>query len=358
VQKVVPVLHGLWTSHVVRAEHAQALSIGEQVLELGAATHDDAVLLQGNMEIGWSHFFLGHLQQARKHLERVLSLYDHERHSSHVFTYGDNPATSARSNLAQALWLLGDVDQSLRSSEENLTMLRTSVDHLHSVAFGLDLAAVVRQYRRGAAATRLLADEALALSEAHDLAFFAAMASILRGWVLVEDGSLDEGLKQMRRGLAAHVSTGAELAKPYWLCLIAEACGRTGAVRDGLELLDEAEATAEQSQERYWEAEIHRLRGDLLLILPESVLTGEVDSPEGCLLRALEVTRQQGARSLELRAAVSLARLWRTEGRDGEARELLARVYGSFSEGLDTRDLREAGAMLVELGADLAINKT
>jgi predicted ATPase len=184
------------------------------------------------------------------------------------------------------------------------------------------------------------------------------MASILRGWVLVEDGSLDEGLKQMRRGLAAHVSTGAELAKPYWLCLIAEACGRTGAVRDGLELLDEAEATAEQSQERYWEAEIHRLRGDLLLILPESVLTGEVDSPECCLLRALEVTRQQGARSLELRAAVSLARLWRTEGRDGEARELLARVYGSFSEGLDTRDLREAGAMLVELGADLAINKT
>ena len=100
----MPVLHGLWTYHIVRAQHTSALALGEQVLQLGAATNDDGLLLQGNMEVGWSHFFLGELEQAREHLERVLALYDHERHSSHAFTYGDNPATSAsQGRLADSL---------------------------------------------------------------------------------------------------------------------------------------------------------------------------------------------------------------------------------------------------------------
>ncbi|MEX5720837.1 adenylate/guanylate cyclase domain-containing protein [Geodermatophilus maliterrae] len=357
VPKVVPVLHGLWTSRVVRTQHADALAIGEQVLELGAATDDDGAVVQGNMEVGWSHFFLGHLQQAREHLERVLALYDHERHGAHTFIYGDNPATSARSNLAQALWLLGYTDQSLQVSDENVTTLRSSFDHVHSIAFGLDLAAVVRQYRRDAPATRLLVDDALSLSEAHDLAFFAAMASILKGWVLTEEGDLEEGLAQMRRGLAAHVSTGAELAKPYWLCLIAEACGRTGAAHDGLELLDEAETVVEQSDERYWEAEIHRLRGDLLLAAGPSS-EDVTRTVERHYLRALEIARRQGARSLELRAAVSLSRLWEANGRRDQARGLLAPVYGWFSEGLDTPDLREAAALLADLDAEYAISAT
>ena len=186
-----PVLHGLWTNHIVRAQHTSAFALGEQVLQLGAATNDDGLLLQGNMEVGWSHFFLGELEQAREHLERVLALYDHERHSSHAFIYGDNPATSARSDLAQVLWLLGYVDQSLRYSEENLAILRSLIKHPYSVAFGLDLAAFVRQYRGDAPATRALVDEALALSEAHGLAFIGAMASILKGWALTQEGELD-----------------------------------------------------------------------------------------------------------------------------------------------------------------------
>ena len=261
----VPALHGLWTNHIVRAQHTSALALGEQVLQLGAATNDDGLLLQGNMEVGWSHFFLGELEQAREHLERVLALYDPERHSSHAFTYGDDPATSARSNLAQALWLLGHVDQSLRCSEENLAILRSVINHPYSVAFGLDLAAVVRQYRSDAPATRALVDEALALSEAHGLVFIDAMASILKGWALAQEGDLAEGIAQMRHGLAAQLATGAELARPYWLCLITEACLESGAALEGLALLDEAEAAVQQTNERYWEAEIHRLRGQLLL---------------------------------------------------------------------------------------------
>jgi predicted ATPase/class 3 adenylate cyclase len=347
--QLVPVLHGLWTYHIVRAQHTSALALGEQVLQLGTATNDDGLLLQGNMEVGWSHFFLGELEQAREHLERVLALYDHERHSSHAFTYGDNPATSARSNLAQVLWLLGQVDQSLRYSEENLAILRSLINHPYSVAFGLDLAAVVRQYRSDAPATRALAGEALALSEAHGLAFIGAMASMLKGWALAQEGDLAEGIAQMRHGLAAQLATGAELARPYWLCLITEACLESGAALEGLALLDEAEAAVQQTNERYWEAEIHRLRGQLLLAASDPAAPAVVRSAEESYRRALDVAHRQGARSLELRAAVSLSRLWQGAGRHGKARELLAPIYERFTEGLDHPELREAAALLAEL---------
>jgi TOMM system kinase/cyclase fusion protein len=344
--QLVPVLHGLWTYHIVRAQHTSAFALGEQVLQLGAATNDDGLLLQGNMEVGWSHFFLGELEQAREHLERVLALYDHERHSSHAFTYGDNPATSARSALASVLWLLGYPDQALRCSEENLAILRSLVEHPYSVAFGLTVAAFLRQYLGDPSAARALAEEAVVISEAHGLAFIGSMASMFEGWARTREGELDEGMAQMRRGLAAQLATGAELARPYWLWLLAEACQRTGAAREGLALLDDADAAVEHTHDRYWAAEIHRLRGRLLLATAEPTAPA---SAEACYRRALEVARRQGARSLELRAAVSLSRLWQAADRHDEARELLAPIYERFTEGLDQSELREAAALLDEL---------
>jgi predicted ATPase len=353
--QLVPVLHGLWTYHIVRAQHADALALGEQVLELGAATEDDGLLVQGNMEVGWSHFFLGELEQAREHLERVLALYDDERHSSHAFIYGDNPATSSRGVLSSVLWLLGYADQSLRHSEENLATLRSLVQHQHpySVAFGLNVAAFLRQYLGDAPATRTLAEEVHVRSEAHGLTFIGAMASILNGWVLTREGQLEEGVAQMRRGLAAQLATGAELARPYWLWLIAEAFHRMGAAHEGLALLDEAEAAVEQTQERYWEAEIHRLRGQLLAAASQPAGTEGARLAEAGYHRALNTARGQGARSLELRAAVSLSLQWQAEGRQGEARELLAPIYERFSEGRETPDLRTAARLLAELGGPL-----
>jgi predicted ATPase len=349
--QLVPVLHGLWSYDIVRAQPADALALGEQVLRLGAATGDDGLLLQGNMEVGWSLFFLGELEQAREHLERVLALYDHERHSSHAFIYGDNPATSARSALASVLWLLGYPDQALRCSEDNLALLRSVINHPYSVAFGLNMAALLRQYRGDAPETHALAEEALLLTEAHGLVFVTAMVSILKGWARTREGELDEGTAQMRRGLAAQLATGAEMARPYWLCRIAEACHRTGAVHEGLALLDEAEAAVELTHECCWEAEIYRLRGQLLLAASEPAGPEAARSAEACYRRALEVARRQGARSLELRVAVSLSRLWQAEGREGEAREFLAPIFAWFSEGQETVGLRAAATLLAELGA-------
>jgi class 3 adenylate cyclase/predicted ATPase len=350
--QLVPVLHGLWGYHVVRAQHTSALALGEQVLELGTANDDDGLLLQGNMEVGWSHFFLGEPEQAREHLERTLMLYDPDRHSSHAYTYGEDPAISARSCLAEVLWLLGYVDQSLKASEDNVATIRSDVEHPYTAAFGLDLAAFVRQYVGDATATRALAEEALMLSEAHGLALVGAMASVLRGWVLAREGDPEEGMAEMRRGFAAQLATGAELLRPWWLSLIAEACEQTGAVQQGLELLDEAERAMERSHERYWEAEIHRRRGHLLLAAPGSLDGEGIRSPEECFLRAQEIARRQGARSLELRAAVSLSRLWHAEGRKREAREFLAPIYQWYSESRETPDLRAAAALLTELEAE------
>jgi len=344
--QLVRALHGLWTNHIVRAQHTSALALGEQVLQLGAATSDDGLLLQGNMEVGWSHYFLGELEQAREHLERVLALYDHERHSSHAFIYGDDPATSARSALATVLWLLGYPDHALRCSEENLAILRLLVQHPYSVAFGFTMAAFLRQYLGDPPAARSLAEEAVVISEAHGLAYMGAMASMFEGWARTGEGELDEGMAQMRRGLAAQLATGAELVRPYWLWLLAEVCQRTGAAREGLALLDDADAAIEHTHECYWEAEIHRLRGRLLLATAEPAASA---SAEACYHRALDVARRQGARSLELRAAVSLSRLWQAADRHDEARELLASIYERFTEGLDHPELREAAALLDEL---------
>jgi predicted ATPase len=349
--QLAPVLYGLWTYYIVRSQHVSALALGKQVLGIGAATGDDGLLVQGNMAMGWSHFFRGELVEAREHLERVLMLYDDGRHSSHIYTYGDNPATSARGCLAEVLWLLGYVNQALRFNEDNVAILRSLVDHPYSVAFGLNVAAFIHQYLGDAGAVRVLVDEALDLSEAHGLTFMGAMASIHKGWVLAREGEHEQAMAQMRRGLSAQLVTGAELVRPYWLWLLSEAALSTGAAQEGLALLDQAEAAVEQTDERYWEAEIHRLRGQILLISSKEATPAVVRSAEASYLRALEIARRQAARSLELRAAVALSRLWQAEGREREARELLAPIYAWFSEGRETPDVRAAALLLVELDA-------
>jgi predicted ATPase len=210
----------------------------------------------------------------------------------------------------------------------------------------------VRQYLGDVPAVRTLVEEALAISDTHGLALIGTMASVLKGWVLAREGEPTEGIAQMQRGFAAQRATGAELLRPWWLSLIAEACEQTGVVQQGLELLEEAERVVDDTHERYWEAEIHRLRGHLLLAAPRAFDEEVPHSAEERFMRALDIARRQGARSLELRAAVSLSRLWRAEGRQREAREFLALIYEWYSECRETPDLRAAAALLTELAAE------
>jgi len=167
-----------------------------------------------------------------------------------------------------------------------------------------------------------------------------------RGWAWAEQGQIEEGIEQIRQGLAAYQATGAEVAVPYFLARLAEAYGKVGQVGEGLALLDEALTVVDKTGERWWEAELHRLKGELLLwqAVPDE------HQAEACFQQALSVARRQEAKALELRAAMSLSRLWQQQAKCKEAHDLLAPIYGWFTEGFDTADLQEAKALLKELG--------
>src|SRR5262249_46492705 len=172
-----------------------------------------------------------------------------------------------------------------------------------------------------------------------------ARGTILRGWVLAAQGQAEEGIAQMRQGLTAHRATGAEHARPYYLALLAEAYGKGGQAEEGLTVLDEALAMVNKTRERFYEPELHRLKGELLLALSAE----NQAMAEGYFQQAIDIARHQSAKSLELRAVTSLSRLLKTQGKTEAARQLLAEMYGWFTEGFDTADLQEAKALLETL---------
>ena len=184
----------------------------------------------------------------------------------------------------------------------------------------------------------------MALSQEHGFPTYVAVGMIARGWALALQGQGEEGIVQLHQGRTAFQAGGAELDRPRCLAVLAEAYGKVGQTEAGLTVLAEALAAAHNTGERYWEAEMHRLQGELLL--RRASPTEEV---EACFRQALAIARQQQAKSLELRAAMSLSRLWQGQGKRAEAHDLLAPIYGWFTEGFDTADLQEARVLLEEL---------
>jgi predicted ATPase len=204
------------------------------------------------------------------------------------------------------------------------------------------LAATVSQLRQDASATDASAEAAVALSIEQGFAQWVALGTSVRGWTLGLRGQGGAGMAQVRQGLAAWRAPGAALLVPYFYSVLADVCDHLSHTDDGLQALVEAHTRVEQQEERWWEAEIHRLRGVLLLKQP-GTLPAEA---EAWLQRALDVARRQEAKSIELQAAMSLARLWQQQGKHAEARALLAPVYNWFTEGFDTADLQEAPVLL------------
>jgi len=206
---------------------------------------------------------------------------------------------------------------------------------------------MLHQSRREQQAAHERAEALMALATEQGFAQYVARATIMRGWAFAAQGQGAEGTAQMRQGLAANQATGSELQRPYYLALLAEAYGSIGQTAEGLSLLAEALATVDRTGERGREAELHGLQGELLLA--QAGDRQQVPEAEACFHQALAVARRQQAKSLELRAATSLSRLWQQQGKQAEAHELLAPIYGWFTEGFDTKDLQEAKALLEAL---------
>jgi predicted ATPase len=342
--ELVPVLFGLWRFYLVRSQLHTARELGETLLRLAQRAADPVLAVIAHTALGATWFCLGALPTARSHLEDGIARYTPDQRRAPAFRMGQDPGVSCRLYVAGTLWLLGYPDQALTRIHDALALAH-ELSHPYSLAYARGWAAIVAQFRRDVLAVHEHAEATVALSTEQGFTQWAAMGTSLRGWALAMQGQGEAGMAQIRQGIAAWRATGAALAVPYVCTVLADVAAHLGYSEDGLQALAEAHTLVEQHEERYWEAEIYRLRGVLLLKQPET----QQAEAEGWLRRALDVAHRQEAKSLELRVAMSLGRLWQQQGKRDEARELLAPVYGWFTEGFDTADLQEAKTLLEEL---------
>jgi predicted ATPase len=337
------VLRGLWAIHFVRAELHTARELGEQLLTLTHDRQQPAFLLEVHHTLGGTLCSLGEFSRAREHLERSMALYDPEQHRSQVALFGPDVGVFCRAWAAHSLWHLGFPDQAVELSAEALALAQ-ELDHPFSLALAQAYAAMLHQFRRERQATTEYAEASYSLSTQYGFPYYAAWAEILRNWALAQKRPGTEEVAQLRQAVTDFEDTGSETRRPFYLGLIAEVCAKAGRLEEGLEMLDEALATSKKNGDCWWDAELHRLKGELLLV--QGADESEV---EVCFQRALDIARQQQTRSLELRAAISLCRLWQSQasqGKSDQARKLLSEVYDWFTEGFETADLKEAETLL------------
>jgi predicted ATPase len=321
--QLFPVLRGLWSYYLVRAELQTAHTLGEQLLTLAQQTQDPVMLSAADRAVGTTLLFLGAAVDASTHLTQDRALYD-------LGAWG--------------LWCLGYPDQALVRSHQTVTLVQ-QIAYPFSLSWALGSAAMVHQFRREVRAAQERAEATISLAKEQGFPTWMALGAMLHGWALVHQGQAREGIAQITQGLTAYRATGAEIVRPYFLALLAEAHGTIAQPEAGLAVLAEALTLVDSSGERFYEAELHRLKGELLLQqASETHLEAET-----CFQHAIRIAQSQQAKSWELRAAMSLACLWQQQGKRQEAYDLLASVYGWFTEGFDTADLQDAKVLLHEL---------
>ena len=347
--QLFPALIGLWRFYFTRAELETAQDLAEQLLRLAQQTDDSARLLGAYNTLGATLFFQAELNPAHTYLEQGIALYDTQQHRTHTLRSGLDSGAICLGFDAWALWILGYPDQALARSRDALELTH-ALNHPFSLAWSLFFATGLHQLRREARAVREQAEAMMRVSTEQEFPVWLALATMFHGWALAVQAEGEEGIAQMRQGLQMFRDTGAEVLRPLMLALLADTYGNLGRVTEGLYLLDEALAVIEKTQERWWAAELHRLQGELLL---RQGPDHKVEAAEASLHQALDLARRQQARSWELRAAMSLSRLWLQQGNRERAYSLLHPTYHSFTEGFDTADLIEAERLLATSAAPM-----
>jgi predicted ATPase len=342
---LAPPLVGLWLFHIGRGQLAQAEEISHELFKIARACNDDDILLQAHHTAWPTGWLRGKLADAIAHIDAGMDLYDEVRHARHRFLYmGHDPAVCALSRGAAVHWALGQPGRGMRL-ERDARELAQRLQHPPSLAIGLWLIGEAQLVRHDVAAAMATAQELLALSDEHRLPQQRATALMFFGWALAHRGDVAEGIHHLEEGLGIWNRLGARVYLAHAICLLAEAYLQGGRYADGMKQLDLAIATAVENGDEGYIPRMHMVRASLLVRLGSS----NVEAAETSLRRSVAVSRAQGARGWELRASTSLARLWRDQGKRTEARDLLAPVYGWFTEGFDTPDLKEAKALLEEL---------
>jgi predicted ATPase len=334
------VLVGLATVFEARADYRKSQFLLEEYLGGAAVNRPESLRVESHTLLACSLFHQGAFEQSVEHAKQAVMLYQPGCSYPLLAAFGADPAVGADDWAALSLWFLGYPDRALAKTRE---LLRLAEAHAFTLALAQNQAAVVHVFRREPALAGELAGAAVDVASRNGFPYWEAVGRILHGWASSMQGGTAGGITEIQRGLEECRAAGVEMDRPFHLALLAEAYVRGGQPNNALAVLDEAFALVRGSRAFFYEAELYRLRGDVLKDAgsPDDVLTS--------LQRALEVSRRYGTRSLELRAAVSLARFRKDCGKGGQERELLAGVYSEFTEGHNTGDLIEAREMLDNL---------
>ena len=342
--KLAQVLFGLSIYHLGRAEYPATLEFGEQLLAEAQRQNDAGLILEAHRMLGSTLYWTGEFSAARAHMEQGIALYDPQQHRSHAELFGFDPGVVCHAIEALALSILGYLDQAQQRMQTALALAQAT-SHPHSLGAALNWTVELHQHSGELQVVQEHAERSLAFSTDQGFPHWMAWATHTRGWALAMQGRSKEGIAQLHHGRDMLQDLGLEIAMTGILGNIAEAYGHAGQPEAGLQAMAEALKLVEQKGERRYEVSLYRIKGELLLGLSADHRT----EAETCFHQSLDVARRQQAKLLELGAATNLSRLWQQQGKREEARELLAEIYGWFTEGFDTKYMKEAKALLDKL---------
>jgi predicted ATPase len=340
------VLYGLWVANLVAFNSDVCIDLATEFLSLAEKDGTTGPLMVGHQMLGISLQALGKIAEARAHYDQAIALYDPVAHRPLATRFGQDSRVVVLSRRSAALWLLGYPDAAFADAEHALTYAR-EVGHAASMMYTLAHGLFARFERGNYANATAVADELIGLAEKKGTPFWKAFGLRLKGAVCALNAQPSDSVRMLTDGFTLHQLTGATLWLPFSLSHLARAYIQLGDFEDAWRSVHEAITTIERTKERWCEAEIYQTGGEIALLSPDP----DAVKAEAYFERALAVARKQQAKSWELRTAISMARLWRDQGRPQQARELLAPIYGWFTEGFDTRDLKDAKALLEQLAS-------
>jgi predicted ATPase len=340
------VLYGFWVANYVAFNGDVCRDLAAQYLALAEKQEATVPLMMGHRLMGASLLHTGDFAEGRAHYEQALALYDPAEHRPLAARWGVDVRVAILANRSIGVWPLGYPEAALADAEQALKYPR-EVSQAPSLMFALLYASLTFSFCANYAVAKALIDELVALADEKGAAFWKAFGPGFQGSILSLIGQAADAVHTITSGITAWRSTGATVFIPWWLSCLARAYAELGQFDDALRCIGEAMTLVETTKERWCEAEVYRMAGEIALLSSEP----DAAKAEGYFQRALAVARQQQAKSRELRAAMSMARLWRNQGKVQQARELLAPVYGWFTEGFETCDLKEAKVLLDELAA-------
>jgi predicted ATPase len=347
LETLFPVFRGLWNCYLTRGQLQRAHDLAARVGTLAEQRKRPVERALAHRALGSTLFFLGRFGEAVAQTDQAIEIDDalgsSDSGRAHLFLYGERPGLVSRLYSGWALWFLGFADRAVECFDAALA-LAESLAHTHSLAFTLAFAAHMRNDRRDFARALEYADTAFDISSKHNLPLWLAESTIAKGFAQSNLGSYAEGVEQIRSGIASLDRMGDWHHRTHWLGLLAATHLEAGTRGETLATLDEAQKAASVTEERCYAPELDRLKGVALM------RQGERDEAEACFQQAIDAAVQSGAKALELRAATSLARLWLDQGRRADAREVLAPIYGWFTEGFETEDLKDTKQLLDKLG--------